>query len=75
MIYNLIGSDNNDFKFFIEEDKLDEAKRCAIKLRNELFKNEEKLALSIEKITGERKKVVCTAAELRGMKLVFLPPY
>ena len=38
-----------------------------------IIKNEEKLALSIEKITGERKKVVCTAAELRGMKRVFLP--
>lgn len=38
----------NDFKFFIEEDKLDEAKRCAIELRNELFKNEEKLFQNVK---------------------------
>lgn len=38
----------NDFKFFIAEDKLDEAKRCAIKLRNELFKNEEKLFQNVK---------------------------
>lgn len=38
----------NDFKFFIEEDKLDEAKRCAIELRNELFKNKEKLFQNVK---------------------------
>lgn len=38
----------NDFKFFIAEDKLDEAKRCAIELRNELFKNEEKLFQNVK---------------------------
>ncbi|MGN1222720.1 MAG: peptide chain release factor-like protein [Christensenellales bacterium] len=38
----------NDFKFFIEEDKLDGAKRCAIELRNELFKNEEKLFQNVK---------------------------
>lgn len=38
----------NDFKFFIETNKLDKAKRCAIELRNELFKNEEKLFQNVK---------------------------
>lgn len=38
-------------------------------------KNKEKLVITIEKITGEEVRVVCSAEELKESKFVFLPPY
>lgn len=39
------------------------------------LKQEKKLNLTIEKITGEKVHILCDAEELRQSKLIFLPPY
>lgn len=41
----------------------------------EQLKLNEKLTITIEKITGEKVDIVCKAEELKAMKLIFLPPY
>lgn len=39
------------------------------------LKQQENVRITIEKLTGEEVKLVCTVKELRESKLIFLPPY
>ena len=48
---------------------------CNEEYYNVQMSKNDKMTIEVERVTGERVRLVCTAEELRAMKLIFLPPY
>ena len=48
---------------------------CSEEYYNVQMNKNDKMIIEVERVTGEQVRLVCTAEELKAMRLIFLPPY